>query len=310
MKGVRTCALVQGNPRYGTQQVLEFLVEKFDCVIFSTWEGEDLGSLSLDRVQVVLSVKPVHPGVTHRNYQRRSTAAGLLRARSLGATHVLKWRTDMLPTLLDVEQLLRWSAFELPTGFQSRLVTCAFRNLSVEPDWFSSVPDLFGFADIDRMFDLWGDESFDYAAPMNVPAAMLTDCGDEWLERADAGGLYCAESELYALFKSRLQTRVGAELTHPRIAFEHMRLIDHKRLGICWFDQQGGFRCISQALQHPWWTEDTWKSGHPTAVAWGYPEKGLLAKWRRKYLSPRVIRAELELQVRWFRDYLTRSHSS
>ncbi|MFN4003716.1 MAG: hypothetical protein ACK4J1_03275 [Hylemonella sp.] len=301
---VKTCAVVQGNIRRGTDEVLACLVRHFDLVILSTWDDEPAEKIPRGNWGVVLSRKPAVPGHSHRNFQRLSTAVGLRRAGELGATHVLKWRTDMLPTRLDVPQLLAWSSFDVPEGMASRLVTCAFRNLTVRQDWFSTIPDLFAFADIGLMNQLWGDESFDYSRSMNIPPEMAQEAGLEWAARPDAAGLYCAEAELYAIFKSRLQRLLGQQLTHVEIAKDYMRLIDHRRLGVCWFGEPGRFRSISQALQHPWWTERTWEHGRPQVTEWGYPDRGLIKKYRRKFLTPRVIRRELECQFDWYRRWL------
>lgn len=297
---IRTCAVVQGNIRHGANDVLTCLARKFDIVILSTWDDEPPEKIPRGGWEVLLNPKPPATGHSHRNFQRLSSAAGLRRAAELGATHVLKWRTDMLPTRLDVAQLLAWSNEKVPAGLASRLVTCAFRNLTVRQDWFSTIPDLFAFADIGLMQLLWGDDGFDYTRSMNVPDEMAHETGLDWMERPDAAGLYCAEAELYAIFKSRLQRRLGLPLTHADIAKRYMRLVDHRRLGICWFGAPGQFRSITQALQHPWWTERIWESGRPKTVGWGYPENGLLVKWRRKYLTPRVVKEELELQENWY----------
>ncbi len=302
---VVTCAVVQGNIRRGTTDVLGSLSQCVDHVILSTWDDEPDNIIPKGNWQVVLSRKPSVTGYSHRNFQRLSTAAGLRTARELGATHVLKWRTDMLATQLDIAKLLAWSQADVLTGMRSRLVTCAFRNLTVRQDWFSSIPDLFAFSDIDLMQMLWGDEDFDYGLQMNVPASMAKECGSEWTLRKDAAGLYCAEAELYAIFKSRLQSYLVGTLHHIDIAKKYMRLIDHRRLGICWFGEQG-FRSIPQALQHPWWTESLWLRGEPIVSEWAYPEAGLIKKLKAKYQTPRIIRREQELQDGWYKAYKCR----
>jgi hypothetical protein len=303
MGRIYTCAVVQGNIRHGTDEVLECLARHFDRVILSTWDDEHPDKIHKENFEVVLNRKPLAPGYSHRNFQRLSTAAGLRRAKELGATHVLKWRTDMLPTKLDVQQLLKWSAYEVPHGFDSRLVTCAFRNLTVKQDWFSTIPDYFAFADIHLMKLLWDDESFDYSRKMNIPVEMENEYGIDWCERPDALGLFCPEAELYAIFKSRLQKHLRRPLTHLEIAKHHMRLINHRRLGICWFGEHGKFRSITQALQHPWWSEWTWRYGKPVYVESGYPETSWLQKFKRKHVTRAVIRYESYRQSKWYEAY-------
>lgn len=301
---IKTCAVVQGNIRQGAAMVMEMLSKHFDLVILSTWQDEVPACIPRGNWELVLSDKPTQPGYSNRNFQRLSTAAGLRRAREMGATHVLKWRSDMLPTRLDVTQLMQWAQYEVPPGMNSRLVTCAFRNLSVRQDWFSTIPDLFAFGDIESMIMLWGDAGYDYARSMNIPDAMLQEEGDVWLNRTDVMGLYCPEAELYAQFKNRLQDKFGRRLIHPEIAGSYMRLIDHRRLGICWFGAPGQFRPIAQALQHPWWTEAIWENGRPTVAESGYPETTFVQKLRRKHLTPWVNRREVAMQQQWYGQYI------
>jgi hypothetical protein len=303
MGRIYTCAVVQGNIRYGTEQVITCLTKHFDRVILSTWDDEDPSKIPKGNFDLVQSSKPAVPGFTHRNFQRCGTAAGLRKAAELGATHVLKWRTDMLPTKLDVSQLLAWSKQEIPPGLDSRLVTCAFRNLSVTQDWFSTIPDLFAFADIRLMKLLWDDIEFDYSRSMNIPYDMEEECGLAWCERPDAEGLYCPEAELYANFRNRLQNVIHVRLNHVEIAKKFMRLIDHRRLGICWFGNNGNFRSILQAVQHPWWTEKIWRYKDPVLADPGYLEQGWAQKLRRKHLARLLIKYEIKLQKRWYAAY-------
>ena len=302
MAQVKSCAVVQGNIRRGTSETLECLRKHFDIVILSTWDDEK-GRIPQGHFELVLNEKPRVPGYTHRNFQRLSTASGLRRAEEMGATHILKWRTDFLPTRLNVGQLLKWSNYNVPKGLDSRLVTCAFRTLTVKQDWFSTIPDLFAFAGIHLMKQLWDDESFEYSQHMNVPEDMAAEYGMDWCTRPDAEGLYCAEAELYAIFKSRLQRLLGRELTHFDIVKQCIYLIDHTKLGICWFGAHEGFRSITQALQHPWWSEWTWRHGRPVVVEPGYRETSWLQKFRRKHITRLAIKHELNQQQKWYDAY-------
>jgi hypothetical protein len=290
--------------RRGTAEVLRCLLQKFPHVILSTWEGELLEGLPLGRCHVIRNRRPSNGGYSNRNYQRLSVASGVDAAERLGCTHVLKWRTDMLPTRLDVDQLLVWAHYKVPPRVQSRVVTSAFRNLTVGEDWFSSMPDLFAFAHIGVMKLLWGAESFDFSRSANLPPAMLADTGCEWLGEPNASSVYCSESELYAWFKHRLQSITEKSMTHLQIARDYMYLIHHDRLKICWFDAHEGFRSITQALQHPWWTERTWQSGRPIIVEKGYPEHAWWQRVLHHQISPRVAKLNALRQSRWYRAYL------
>lgn len=297
------CAVVQGNLRRGTDEVLACLTKHVDQVILSTWDDEPLDSIQNQQIDIVASKKPEAPGYSHRNYQRLGTAAGLRRAEALGATHVLKWRTDMLPTKLDVPKLMEWSRFDPPKGLDARLVTCAFRNLSIVPDWFSSIPDYFSFSNLRMMKMLWDDDGFDYTREMNVPERMLKECGTSWSNTSETKTIYGPETELYARFKDRLEIHTGKALTHPDIARHYMRLFNHHDLGICWFGQTG-FRSILQATQHPWWTESTWSKGNPTLSAPGYPESSFTQYLQRKCFTPIARKNELRLQEKWYKNHL------
>lgn len=299
---IKCACVVQGDIRRGTEEVLIELQRHFDLVILSTWIGEE-HKIPKGSFEVILNKKPENPGFTNRNYQRLSTDASLKYAETAGCTHVLKWRTDMLPIKLDLNHLLQWSGYKVPQGVSSRIVTCAFRNLSVEPDYFSSIPDLFAFADIEMMKLLWSADGFDFSQNMNVPIGMINECGTEWMSKSDAFRIFCAESELYANFRSRLQKVADRHLCHSEIAKNYMYLINHEKLGICWFAADGGFRSILQALQHPWWTEHTWRIGEPTVNGIGYPEKSCWQKVKKK-ITPYVIRVSIAKQKWWYKQYL------
>ncbi len=82
------------------------MIKHFDYVILSTWMGEE-SKVTFDKVEVLYNSYPEAPGISHRNYQRLSSANGLRLAKSLGAEYVLKWRTDLLPTSFDLNYLLK-----------------------------------------------------------------------------------------------------------------------------------------------------------------------------------------------------------
>jgi WavE lipopolysaccharide synthesis len=254
---MKTACIIQGNIRNGFDIVLNEIQKHFDVVIVSTWEDEKEIINGGDFV-TILNPKPQVAGFSHRNYQRYSTARGIEKAKELQCDYVLKWRTDMLPTKIDVGQFIEWANYEIPYGMSSRIVTCAFRNLTVHEDWYSSIPDLFAFGHVETMELLWGDEGFDYTKMMNPPAQMLVDEGEEWLKEKNVGGIWCAETELYTIFKDRLQKKLDIKLSHEVIAKNYLRLFDHKKLGIIWFGDTNKFRPIFQAWQHPWWSESNW----------------------------------------------------
>lgn len=296
--------VVQGDLRRGSDIVLIELKKHFDVIILSSWERPSSFFVD-DKIDLVVSNKPSNPGVTNRNMQRYSTASGLRRARELGCEYVLKWRTDMLPTNLDVHKLIKWANENPLPDRKSRIVTLAFRNLTVKPDWFSSIPDLFAFGHIDELEMLWGDEGFAYSRDMNVPAGLITECGDEWQCEVDASTVFGAETELYAIYKERLQRKFGVKLNHPSIVFDYFRLISHRELGICWFAKDGGYRSIVQAYEHAWWKESHWiKKRQPKVQLVGY-KKNCVGTIKSKLSLP-IMYFEKKLQDRYLKKYMDR----
>jgi hypothetical protein len=107
-------------------------------LILSTWK-EDAPKIPNGNFEVILNEFPPCKGHAHRNYQRLGVNSGLKLAQKLNCNYVLKWRTDMLPTKLDLHKLLEMSQYNVPQDVSSRIVTCDFRNMSFDPDWFSII---------------------------------------------------------------------------------------------------------------------------------------------------------------------------
>lgn len=291
--------IIQGDIRRGSNLVLDFIPKLFDYTVLSTWnEGQQIPRGNFEVLQNHI---PKIPGYTNRNYQRFTVARGLEAARSAGCDYVLKWRTDMLPTKISVHQLLDWAQFSSPAGVKSRIVIPAFRNLSVQPDVFSTIPDLFSFGHIDEMSKLWGDEGFNYTLDWNMSLADQKTLGPELLSSQSLADYYCAEAELYAIYRSRLAAELGSELTHKMVAENYLRLIDHNKLGILWFGGQSGFRSIGQAWEHPWWTEKIWEKQNAPIHPFGYRTHGLIGRLKRK-ISKIKIRSEISRQEKIWRD--------
>ncbi|WP_100379267.1 WavE lipopolysaccharide synthesis family protein [Polynucleobacter brandtiae] len=272
----------------------------FELTILSTWEDEK--SIPSGQFITIKSAKPAIAGFSSRNYQRKSTARGIEMARHAGCDYILKWRTDMLATQLDVEQLLAWSDYQPPKDAKSRLVMPAFRNISINPDYLSTIPDLFAFGHIDEMERLWGEEGFDYSHQYNVPPE-FTKPLHELAQGDDLRDFYCAEAELYAIYQSRVRNQLGLDLRHKVLAEKRLRLIDYRKLGILWFGPKAGFRSIGQAWEHPWWTETNWMKQNATVHSYGRPIGGIKGRIRRK-ISKMKIKAELKLQNQlWLKNY-------
>jgi hypothetical protein len=307
----KIACVVQGDIRVDLGPIIEALLPCVDYIVLSTWK-ECLDSVPKHvGCKIIGNDKPLRNGFSNRNLQRITTAAGISHAEIGGCTHILKWRTDLLPTKLSRAMLLSWVE-ACATGSQhGRIVMSAFRNLSVEPDWFSSFPDLFAFGRLSDMKMLWSDEGIDYRREFNIPAQMVEDCAitlresSSSIECNDLHGsileYYNAHVELYAVFKDRLQRATGRLWTHPAIAFELLHLVDHRTIGICWIrsSSRSRFRAISQAGNLPWWTAGAWKRGDaPSIVA--LRDTVVQQSHRRTRLTSLVASGlEIALQYYW-----------
>lgn len=299
---IKVGCIIQGDIRRGTKLVLSELPKLFDYTVFSTWDDANISPSS--NFEVVRSSPPPVPGFTHRNYQRLSTARGLQAAKTAGCDYVLKWRSDMLPTRITIKQLLLWANFQPPPNAKSRIVLPAFRNISIDPDTFSTIPDLFAFGHIDEMIRLWGDAEFNYSQMINMSIADKEHTS-KFQDSPLLPDLYCAEAELYALYRSKLEESANTVLNHKFVVENHLHLIDHRDLGILWFDKLNGFRSIGQAWEHPWWTVGNWRKRNAKVYPCGYQSKGLIAKFKRK-LSKYKITSELKMQEDiWSANYPT-----
>lgn len=291
--------VVQGDIRRGTKLVLMELCRHFDEVILSTWDDEKY--IPEGPFDVIISKKPENPGYVHRNYQRRTTSEGLKRAAYLNCAYVLKWRTDMLPTSLDVKRLFEMANFNVQPGVDARIVTCAYRNVSVDIDYFSSIPDLFAFSSLKMMQLLWDDKDFDYSKEVNFPREMVENCDPKLLD--DYLRIYYAETELYCILKLRLEKYFNRKLTHEEILKQYFYIFNHKIMKICWFNNNGGFRSVFQAWSWPWWSERTWKKSRPLISD---PYYHHTYKWRlfREWMTPKIVNMNIKRQEHWYKLYL------
>ena len=299
--------VIQGDIRRGTNLVLEKVPHLFDFTVLSTWE--DGPNIATGNFEVLRNPKPSICGFSNRNYQRYSTARGIEAAKAAGCDYILKWRTDFLPTKLSAKLLLDWAEFLPPKGTQSRIVMPAFRNLSVNPDCFSSIPDLFAFGHIQEMERLWGDQGFDYSKSFNLPHHEQSALSNEIIASEKFMSLYCPEAELYTLYRNKLNHFLCENLSHKNIAEKYFRLIDYKALGILWFGPQQGFRSIGAAWEHPWWTEKQWMEKSAKIQNMGYSSAGLIAKIRKKISRHKIDKELEEQQILWEKHFSTISLS-
>lgn len=90
------CIVVQGP----TNPTNVFNIKKYWSgfpILFSTWEGADVSCYTNDDI-VIFNKIPQNRGVKNLNLQRVSSLNGILKAKELGYSRVMKWREDMYPT--------------------------------------------------------------------------------------------------------------------------------------------------------------------------------------------------------------------
>lgn len=295
---MKTACVLQGPIHKETSLILQEMAKRFDIVVLSTWESEQI-DVSLENLHIIKNARPPVAGANNRNLQRLTTANGIKRAYELGVDYILKARTDMLLTELDIKAMTQDIECDVPRGMKSRILIPSFRCLTVKPDWFSSIPDLFAFGSIETMTLLWGDQNFDYTLEANIPARMREEITFSISEILPSR--YGPESELYALFREALEKRTGKSLSHKQMLFEYFSLRDHSKFHICWFGKDG-FRTINSAPQIRWWTEADWKNRlDPIVYPIDYPVRGWVNKLRQR-LFPLYRRLDQKIQSRRFQN--------
>ncbi len=255
---MKTACIIQGNIRSNVNLVIYEMLKHFDWVILSTWEDENLISIQLHEKLIVLSnVKPIEAGYSNRNYQRFSTAEGIRKAYELNCDYILKWRTDMLPLKFNINDLINMVEFNPVRGL-TRIVTCSFRCLTTIDDDYSTIPDLFAFGRIDMIKMLWDDSNFNYSKKFNIFSSNLIEQSIVTSTLSNLKGNYCPETELYNLFKVRINNFLVENFEHEFIIKNFFNLIDYKDIDIIWFSGNDNvFRLINTA-PFPWWTQATW----------------------------------------------------
>ncbi len=253
-----TGCVVQGNIRRNSKQIIDFLKNKFDVVILSTWVEDEANCQEIECIKI-FNKPPHNPGLHNRNLQQLSTVEGIKLAKKMGCEYVLKWRTDMLPLNLDVDKLLSYSKYDIPNNLNSRLVILAFRNLSCSNDWFSSIPDLFVFGGINEVELMWNDDNYDYDSLYNAPNTdVLSKLNNTDIEIVKT--IWPTEAQLYSRLKWCLMNHLKLkDLSHEYVVKNFFYLINIQELKIIWFDAGEGFRSVFQSYEQDWWTVNTWK---------------------------------------------------
>ncbi|MCK9416122.1 hypothetical protein M0Q97_05640 [Candidatus Dojkabacteria bacterium] len=154
--------VIQGPSLYVNEVKIAWKEYKND-LIFSTWKGSE-NQYNENDIVIFNDLPPIS-GPSNFNYQKISTFNGILKAKELGYTHVLKIRSDYLPTnaigfikLLDLNKLnfLMW---DYTTYLWSKY-----------PTFNGYFDDHFSFGSIDNMIKLW-DIPFNFC---DSPETILT----------------------------------------------------------------------------------------------------------------------------------------
>lgn len=317
----KTALVIQGDARCAyLDTTVRSMGPQFDHVIVATWP-EDAAKMSGLPGEIVVCRRPPNGGVTNRNNQRVSTATGLRRAAELGCDFALKWRTDLAAANWNTARMLDLVTHKPPARWRSRLLMSAFRINSVDPDWFSSLPDLYAFGDIKLLQLLWRTDGVDFARNFNVPAGILSipglcvegDRRITWDGR-DITGEYDTHIELYALLKAAMEERLGRAFRHTELVRDYLVPLEHERLRICWFKagEKLEFRAIRKGCHIKWTREKDWRRGYirpPMRLR----DRLTLGRWGA-FLNLVIClfneRWEKTLQRIWFRRILRRLERS
>jgi hypothetical protein len=134
-------------------------------IIISTWKGEDpqtIKALTKLGAIVLENKKPEYSGIKHINLQIVSTVNGIKKAKELGATYILKTRTDQRMYAPNIEEFLCSiiSLFPVAQGYeqQKRIIGVSLNTFKYRPYSISDMT-LFGtLYDMERYFDVAEDK--------------------------------------------------------------------------------------------------------------------------------------------------------
>ena len=242
---MKVVCIIQGNVRNGTELILEEMCSKFDYVIFSTWK-EEVFNFKSNNLITIFNDKPSNYGLSNRNLLRYSTSIALKICEDLKCDFVCKIRSDML--FLNISKYLLFKL--LGKNNFDKILTFNFRCLTSNPDWYSSINDIFSFASLKMSKLLWSDEGFDFTKSYNIPQHHFFNSlenENHFLQ------LWQPETEFYSFLKYRLLSISNKEENHNEIIKKYFVLVNYSKFKILWFSNNS-FRSIFQALHHPWWT--------------------------------------------------------
>lgn len=179
--------VVQGPVLPGvTSRVLQAMtaLHPDNAVLLSTWDDTDPALLAESAAvadQVVTSRRPATTGIQNRNYQIVSTRAGIERAMALGATTILKTRTDLAVLAPSVFAQARWCLDAVDGGVGGDAVRAAgLRGRIIVPSSFTRKFLLYHPSDL-VMLGASDDLHRYWSAPLDPRAGELL--APEWMDR-------------------------------------------------------------------------------------------------------------------------------
>lgn len=152
-----------------------------DLLILSTWHDTTpalLAEASSLVDEVVTSLRPEPAGIQNRNCQIVSTRAGIARARALGATTILKTRTDLAVLDPDVFPRSRWWLDRVGGGSAR---AAGLSDRLIVPSSFTRKYLLYHPSDL-VMLGAAGDMATYWDAPLDARSGRLLD--DDWIDQS------------------------------------------------------------------------------------------------------------------------------
>lgn len=200
-------------------------------IILSTWHCPDvfLSDIKNLGVHLIINDQPLYPGRANLNYQIVSTRTGILMAETLGATYVLKTRTDqrfcssgLIDHLLTLISAFPLAVYDTPKQFQ-RIVAISKGTFKYR---LYGVSDMFCFGHISDIKAYW-DIPQDREGAARTGISHLT-----WRQQAD---LSVPEHYIVVNFmRSTGWARKNSLADYLDLLGRRYIIVDHEAVGLYW----------------------------------------------------------------------------
>lgn len=157
-----TVIVIQGpivRERDFTLETIKIYIKIFPTahIILSTWSGEDMKDFKNLDIEILLNTKPEHSGISNINYQIVSAFSGIMAAKKINPTYILKTRTDQRiyneKTLSYFKDLLKTFPIEKTKKPKARIVAIDMNTFKYRP---YSISDMVLFGYLEDMINYWG----------------------------------------------------------------------------------------------------------------------------------------------------------